>query len=120
LHSLRAAAQRVGRLHLRGVPSAAGGVLVSVHEEALQRAEAAERLMSVDIREAGRGDLPRVRELFVALDEGYAAIGVSLCFQDFERELSTLPGAYAPPRGRILLAFVEGALAGCVALRPLA
>jgi putative acetyltransferase len=43
---------------------------------------------------------------------------IDLCFQDFSQELATLPGAYAPPRGRLLLAAVGGAAAGCVALRP--
>jgi GNAT superfamily N-acetyltransferase len=35
----------------------------------------------------------------------------------FEEELATLPGAYSPPSGRLLLATVEGEPAGCVALR---
>src|ERR1700733_9856108 len=58
-----------------------------------------------------------VRELFLE----YAAwLTVDLCFQDFEAELATLPGKYAPPTGAILLAQVHGAVAGCVALRRLA
>lgn len=42
-----------------------------------------------------------------------------LCFQGFEQELTNLPGAYAPPRGDVLLAELEGALVGVGALRPL-
>lgn len=51
--------------------------------------------------------------------EYQAALGVDLGFQDFATELATLPGAYAPPRGRLLLAHADGALAGCGALRAL-
>ena len=57
-----------------------------------------------------------VRELFLE----YAAwVTVDLCFQDFEAELATLPGKYAPPAGAILLARVDGVVAGCVAMRRL-
>lgn len=47
------------------------------------------------------------------------SVGVDLCFQGFEAELAALPGDYAAPRGALLLALVEGAVAGCCALRPL-
>lgn len=57
-----------------------------------------------------------VRGLFREYQE---ALGVDLSFQDFETELRTLPGDYAPPRGRLLLALEDGAPAGCVAMRPL-
>ena len=58
-----------------------------------------------------------VRELF----KEYAdSTGLDLCFQGFERELAELPGAYAPPSGRLFLAIVEGWAAGCVAVRQFA
>lgn len=48
-----------------------------------------------------------------------AALQVDLCFQDFENELSGLPGEYAPPRGALLMAWEDENLIGCCALRPL-
>ena len=69
-----------------------------------------------DIAAADDDDLPAVREL---LREYAAGVGVPLDFQDFDREIADLPGAYAPPRGALLVARAGGTLAGCVALRPL-
>ena len=52
--------------------------------------------------------------------EEYAQqLGVDLCFQNFEAELSDLPGDYAQPQGALLLALVDGELAGCCAMRQL-
>lgn len=60
--------------------------------------------------------LQAVREIFLEYAQG---LGIPLDFQDFDQELVDLPGAYAPPRGALLLARVEGVVAGCCALRPL-
>lgn len=54
------------------------------------------------------------------LREYAESLGIDLCFQDFERELATLPGDYAEPGGLLLLAYVDDGLAGCGAFRPLA
>ena len=54
------------------------------------------------------------RQLF---EEYAAGIGISLCFQNFDQELANLPGKYSPPSGRLLLAYLDDVLAGCIALR---
>lgn len=65
---------------------------------------------------AASDDLEAARDI---LREYANGLGVSLDFQDFDRELRELPGDYAPPRGALLLALIDGAVAGCCALRPL-
>ncbi len=60
-------------------------------------------------------DIATVRELMIE----YATwLEFDLCFQGFEEEMRTLPGKYAPPRGRLLLAGWDGKTAGVIALRP--
>jgi ribosomal protein S18 acetylase RimI-like enzyme len=46
-------------------------------------------------------------------------LAIDLCFQNFEKELAELPGAYSRPRGRLILALDDKQVAGCVALRDL-
>jgi ribosomal protein S18 acetylase RimI-like enzyme len=74
-------------------------------------------IASVSIMEASiPDDVAAVRALFL----DYAnSLGFSLCFQGFDQELAALPGKYAPPAGCILLARVDAAVAGVVAVRPL-
>jgi len=48
-----------------------------------------------------------------------ASLAVDLSFQNFAAELQQLPGDYAPPTGLMLLALVDGAVAGCGAFRNL-
>ncbi|MFL5427837.1 MAG: GNAT family N-acetyltransferase [Myxococcales bacterium] len=60
--------------------------------------------------------LAQVRELFL---EYAASLGFSLCFQGFDEELRELPGMYAPPSGRLLLALEDGVAAGCVGIHAL-
>ena len=73
--------------------------------------------MSHPIRHAATAaDMAQARALF----EEYAAwLAINLGFQGFAEELAGLPGAYAPPRGRLLLAGPPGEAFGCIALRPL-
>ena len=61
-------------------------------------------------------DIEAARALFREYEQ---FLNVDLCFQDFAQELATLPGRYAPPRGRLLLALEGTQAAGCVALRSL-
>lgn len=71
---------------------------------------------SVEIIQARHPEeIALARELF---REYAAGTGVDLCFQNFEEELSTLPGKYAEPGGRLYLLFDEGEGAACGALRP--
>ncbi len=65
---------------------------------------------------ASDSDVDNARLLFREYQEW---LGLSLCFQNFEEEVAGLPGRYAPPEGRLLLAAVDGEVAGCVALRKL-
>jgi putative acetyltransferase len=61
-------------------------------------------------------EVQEARQLF----EEYAEwLGFSLCFQNFDKELAELPGDYAPPHGRLLLAIANDQVAGCVALRKI-
>jgi len=68
------------------------------------------------IQAENAGHAAEARELF---REYESWLGMSLCFQGFEEELATLPGKYALPGGRLLLAYSDDKLAGCIALRPL-
>ncbi len=62
-------------------------------------------------------EVQQARRLF----EEYAAwLGINLCFQNFDKELADLPGAYASPNGRLFLATENDQIAGCVALRKIA
>lgn len=62
-------------------------------------------------------DVPTVRELF---EEYAAGMGINFCFQGFAEELASLPGKYAPPEGRLLLAVADTRVAACVAMRRIA
>ena len=60
-------------------------------------------------------DVEHARTLFKEYQEG---LGISLCFQNFDHELKNLPGDYAPPDGRLLLAKDDDdQIAGCIAMR---
>ena len=62
----------------------------------------------------GEDQLIDVRQLFI---EYAQSLEIDLCFQNFEDELRTLPGKYAPPEGALLIARLDGQAVGCIALR---
>src|SRR5947208_592701 len=78
-------------------------MMAATNDFAFQRAESPEQIA-------------QARELFL---EYANSLGFSLCFQSFDRELAALPGDYAPPEGRLLLATSNNDPAGCVALHKL-
>ena len=69
----------------------------------------------IEIRPANfPDDVSVVQSLFREYADG---LGVDLCFQGFEEELSTLPGKYDPPSGKLLIATGLAGAAGCVGMR---
>jgi ribosomal protein S18 acetylase RimI-like enzyme len=68
------------------------------------------------IHAENRKDVEIAKNLFI---EYAHSLNFDLCFQDFDKELSEMPGNYAQPEGRLLLALVNGLPAGCCALRKL-
>jgi putative acetyltransferase len=62
------------------------------------------------------GQIEEARSLFKEYSD---STGIDLCFQNFGQELAELPGDYAPPSGRLILACSDDGAAGCVALRKI-
>ena len=73
--------------------------------------------MKIEIVQAAAPEhIEQAQKLF---REYEAWFGMNLCFQNFDEEVANLPGKYAAPTGRLLLAFADEKLAGCIALRKL-
>jgi GNAT superfamily N-acetyltransferase len=75
-------------------------------------------LAGVEIRQASSAE--EIEAARILFQEYAAALGINLDYQGFADELANLPGCYAPPRGRLLIAWMADEAAGCVALRPMA
>jgi putative acetyltransferase len=77
----------------------------------------ANTMSGLEITKAERPEqVASVRELFL---EYAQSLSFSLCFQSFDKELAGLPGDYAPPDGRLMLAVIHGQAEGCVALHKI-
>lgn len=75
------------------------------------------KIQGIIIREVdSEALLECTKEIFLEYQE---SIDTDLCFQKFEEELTSLPGKYSYPSGRLYLAFSGEAVVGCVALRPI-
>jgi ribosomal protein S18 acetylase RimI-like enzyme len=70
------------------------------------------RYLSAESKES----IEQIRRLFL---EYAGSLDFKLCFQDFDKEIASLPGEYAPPNGRLYLAFERSEPVGCVGLRRL-
>lgn len=81
--------------------------------------------LPIDVHEPKRSSLiaprtaPELEQTRTLFSEYASQLGVDLCFQDFERELASLPGAYSEPVGALRLLMVDGEPAGCCAMRRL-
>ena len=70
----------------------------------------------------GAEDIALVRQLFANYGAYLAANptgAANICIANYDRELDSLPGPYAPPGGTLLLALVDGVATGCCALKPM-
>ncbi len=79
-------------------------------------AESAKQTATEIIEATTPQQIEQARALFL---EYAQSLGFSLCFQSFDQELAGLPGDYAPPQGRLLLAVRGKRAAGCVALHKI-
>lgn len=61
----------------------------------------------------------RLEEIKALFQEYTNSLGFDLAFQNYEEEYHSLPGKYAPPKGRLYVLVCEGAAVGCIALKPL-
>jgi putative acetyltransferase len=99
-----------------GIKATICGICINVCPWTRQYLSRALKNAEADIVPATTDDLQVVRALF---REYEASLPFDLSFQNFEEELKGLPGRYAAPSGRILLARHGGAFVGCVALRQI-
>lgn len=76
-------------------------------------------LNSLPLIDLAPASTPEAMDLVRTLFQEYASDPrVDICLAGFASELAGLPGDYAPPSGRLLIARVNGHPAGCAALRP--
>src|SRR5438105_4344263 len=87
--------------------------------EFLRRATGSHDPGEVQITRVDASDADAIAVARGLFEEYRRTLGVDVCFQQFDLELASLPGDYAPPRGCLLLAYGRALPIGCVALRDL-
>src|SRR5262245_32726509 len=75
--------------------------------------------MSDEIRLHDIESGPALDEIRALFREYAESLNFDLCFQNFDKELASLPGIYSRPEGRLVLCEAGGRAAGCIALKPL-
>lgn len=101
---------------MQGIHSTICGICINVCPWTQKYVSQSLQCQQIEITSAGKDDYDAARELFIEYEE---YLPFDLSFQNFQQEAENLPGKYAPPSGRLLLAKIGESAVGCVAFRKI-